>query len=181
MASSMPSRAIRVEVLTPSTRIVGTIQVSHTGVIGLMNDTTTSLMEVREASMAHLDQPKKLVERFRIMRVVKQRVFAVVLSRPDDVGSVAWTRGGYGEQRDYPVRIMSPVYELDGTFRWSERFDLHAIMVEGTRDFLPLYDAKVVTALLPNFSFDIQALLFNRKQVDALALTTLGTGDLPVD
>jgi hypothetical protein len=174
----MPHRSILADVLLPSARIVGKIQVPNSGLIGLMNDSTRSVMEVREANLARVDKPKELVDRFRVMRVIKSRVFVISLSRPDDVGPAAWVSGGYGYQYDYPVRIISPVFELDGTFKWSERFDPHAIMVEGTRNFLPLFDAIVKTALLPNLHLETPALLFNRRQVDALALLQTGTGEL---
>ncbi len=178
MASALPTRQIVVDVLTPSYRIVGKIMVSHTGMIGVLNDRTTSVMEVREASMARLDTPTKLVDRFRVARVVKQRVFAVCMSRRDDVGSMSWARGGYGYQYDYPVKITSPVFELEGIFEWSERFDLHAVLVEGSRDFLPLFDADVRAVLLPNMRMETPALLFNRSMVDVLALQPGTTGEL---
>lgn len=178
MTGSLPTRQITVDVLTPSYRIVGKIQVTHTGMIGVLNDRTTSVMQVREASLARLDSPTKLADRFRMMRVVKTRVYAVCLGRKEDVGSAAWARGGYGYQHDYPMRIVSPVFELDGIFKWSERFDLHAIMVEGTRDFLPLYDAEVRTVLLPNFRMETPAVMFNRTCMDAVALLTGPTGEL---
>ena len=178
MTGSLPTRQITADVLTRSYRIVGKIQVTHTGMIGVLNDGTTSVMEVREASMARLDSPTKLADRFRVIRVVKERIFAVCLGRREDVGSVAWSRGGYGYQYDYPVRIVSPVFEVDGVFEWSERFDIHAIIVEGTRDFLPIYDVDVRTVLIPNFRMDTPAALFNRTQVDAMALLSGTTGEL---
>jgi hypothetical protein len=178
MASGIPTRQIIVDVLTPSYRIVGKIQITHTGVIGAINDKTTSVIEVREASTARLDSPTKLADRFRVIRVIKDRIFAVCLARRDDTGSQAWVRGGYGYQYDYPIRIISPVFEMDGVFEWSERFDLHAIMVEGTRDFLPLYDVELRTIVLKAFRMESPAVLFNRTQVDALALLQGSTGEL---
>lgn len=174
--AAMPQRMILADIFTLSHRIVGKIQVPNTGVIGKLND-TTSIMEVREANLARLDEPKKLVDRYRVMRVVKDRLFAVSLSREDDIGPMAWARGGYGAQYDYPVRLVSPVFEIAGVFRWSERFDLHAIMVEGTRDFMPIFEAELNTVLSEGFTMDCPALVFNRKQIDALALLQ-GTGEL---
>ncbi len=178
MASALPTRQIVVDVLTPSYRIVGKIQVSHTGDDWDIERSSDFVMEVREASMARLDQPTKLVDRFRVVRIMKERAFAVCLGRRDDVGSVAWARGGYGYQYDYPVKIVSPVYELEGIFEWSERFDLHAIMVEGTRDFLPLFDVDLRAVLLPNMRMETPAVLFNRKHVDVMALQPGTTGEL---
>lgn len=178
MVSGIPQRVILADVLTPSYRIVGKIQVSHTGLIGLLNDATSSVMSVREAGMARLNSPTKLVDRFTTVRVVKDRIFAVSLSRRDDVGPMAYARGGYGDQRTYHVRMVTPVFELDGLFEWSGRFDLHAILVDGTRDHLPLFDATLTTVFLPKMRLETPAVLFNRRQVDALALVKGGTGEL---
>jgi hypothetical protein len=178
MSGALPGRQIIVDVLTHSYRIVGKLHVTHTGVIGSLNDETTSLIELHESSLARINDPRKLVERFKVIRVVKRRIFAVSLSRRDDVGSVAWARGGYGTQRSYPLRVISPVFELDGIFEWSERFDLHAVMVEGTRNFMPLYDVNMRTILFEGFHMETPALLFNRNQVEALALKQSATGEL---
>ncbi|HJS30001.1 MAG TPA: hypothetical protein VJ768_10290 [Anaerolineales bacterium] len=178
MAAGIPVQQIVVDVLTPSYRLVGKIQVTHTGVIGLINDKTTSVLKMQEASMARLDTPTKLADRFRVIRVVKDRIFALCLARREDLGSQAWSRGGYGYQYDYPVRIISPIFEMDGVLEWSERFDLHAFMVEGTREFLPLYDADVRTVTLKTFRMESPAVLFNRTHVDALALHQGSTGEL---
>ncbi|MDX1437238.1 MAG: hypothetical protein R3335_10535 [Anaerolineales bacterium] len=178
MTGGLPTHQIVVDVLTPSYRLVGKIQVTHTGVIGLINDKTTSVLEMREASMARLDSPTKLADRFRVIRVVKDRVYAICLARREDIGSQAWVRGGYGYQYDYPVRIISPIFEMDGVLEWSERFDLHAFMVEGTRDFLPLYDVDVRTVQLKTFRMESPAVLFNRTHVDALAQHQGATGEL---
>ena len=55
MSGSLTSRQIIVDVLTPSYRIVGKIMITHTGVIGVLNDRTSSILEMREASIARLD------------------------------------------------------------------------------------------------------------------------------
>ena len=170
MAGGLPSKQIIVDVLTPSYRIVGKVQITHTGVIGVLNDKRVSIMDMREASIARLVNPTKLVDRFKTIRVVKDQIFAVCLSRREDVGSDAYSRGGYGLQYEYPVRILSPTFELDGVFEWSERFDLHAIMVEGTRDFMPFYEVNLRTVMTDKFRMDSPASIVNRSHMDALAL-----------
>ncbi len=179
--SASQGRSILADVLTSSYRIVGKITIPRTGLIGLLNDDTSSIMEVHEASMARLDQPKKLVERYRVIRVVKDRLFGVSLGRRDDVGSMAWARGGYGVQREFPVHLVSSVFEMWGLFEWSERFDLHAIMVEGTPDFLPLFDVKLNTTLLPSIRLETPAMLFNRRQMEAMALLHGTTAELSAE
>ncbi|MBS1249834.1 MAG: hypothetical protein MAG431_01419 [Chloroflexi bacterium] len=49
---SLTLRTISVDVLTASYRICGITEVSNTGIMGAINDTTSRFMELREATMA---------------------------------------------------------------------------------------------------------------------------------
>jgi hypothetical protein len=70
----------------------------------------------------------------------------------------------------YAIRVTTQVYELEGTLEWSGRFDFATIMVEGIRDFVPLYDATLTAIMIPQLRIESPAILFNRGQVDLLAL-----------
>ena len=163
-------RLISVDFLTPSYRIVGKIMVPHTGVIGMLNDTTTSFTEVVDAKLARLHMPTKLVGEYKVIDLVKTNIFAVCLTRREDVGPQALARGGYQNLVKYPLRLTTQIYELEGTMEWAGRFDFATIMVEGIRDFVPLYDATLNAILIPSMRIESPAVLFNRRQVDILAL-----------
>jgi len=163
-------RLISADFLTSSYRIVGKIMVPHTGVIGLLNDTTTSFCEVVDAKLARLHMPTKLVGEYKVIDLVKANIFAVCLTRREDVGPQALARGGYQNLVKYPLRLTTQVYELDGTLEWAGRFDFATVMVEGIRDFVPLYEATLNAILIPTLRIESPAILFNRRQVDVLAL-----------
>jgi len=170
--TSSTHRMISADFLTPSYRLVGEMMVPTTGVIGMMNDTTTSFMEVLDAKLARLHMPTKLVGEYKVVDLVKNNVFAVCLTRREDVGPQALARGGYQNLIKYPIRVTTQVYELEGTFEWTGRFDFATVMVEGTRDFIPLYNATLRAILIPLLKIESPAILFNRKQVDILALAS---------
>ncbi len=163
-------RLITVDFFTPSYRIVGKILVPNSGVVGLLNDTTSSFMEIMDARLARLHMPTKLVEHYEVIRVVKAQLFAACLPRREDMGPQSMTRGGFGRIVEYPVRITTPIYDLDGTLEWSGRFEFSAIMVDGTRDFVPLFDSRLTAILIPALKVESPALLFNRRHVDLMGL-----------
>ena len=165
-------RLINADFLTSSYRVVGKIMVPNTGLMGLMNDGTNSFMEVLDARLARLHMPTKLVDHFEVIRLVKSQVFTVCMSKREDIGPQALARGGYVRLAEYPVRVVTQVYELNGILEWAGRFDFSTIMVEGTREFVPLYSALVNAILIPSFKIESEAILFNRSQVDLLALKT---------
>jgi hypothetical protein len=165
-------RLIPVDFYTPSYRIVGKISIPNTGLVGLMNDPTTAFMEILDARLARAHMPSKLVDHYEVIRIVKSQIFAIALARREDLGPQALARGGYVRLTEYPLHITTPVYELDGTMEWGGRFEFSAIMVEGTRDFIPLYKSLLTAILIPALKVESPAMLFNRKQVDLLALKT---------
>ncbi len=169
---SVTHRMLAADFLTPSYRVVGKLMVPNTGMVGMMNDTTTSFMEVLDAKMARTHMPTKLAGEYEVIDVVKNNIFAVCMTRREDVGPQALARGGYQKLIEYKIRVTTQVYELEGILEWSGRFDFATIMVEGIRDFVPLYDAMLTAILIPQLRIDSPAILFNRKQVDTLALLT---------
>lgn len=163
-------RLLSADFLTPSYRVVGKLMVPTSGVIGMMNDSTTAFMEVLDAKLARIHMPTKLVGEYGVIDLVKANLFAVCLTRREEMGPQALVRGGYQKLAKYNIRVTTQVYELEGTLEWSGRFDFATVMVEGTRDFVPLYDAKLTAVMIPQLSIESPAVLFNRKQVDFLAV-----------
>lgn len=167
---TLTQRAIPADFYTPSYRIVGKVMVPNTGLMGLINDQMYSSMEIVDARLARVHMPSKLVDHYEVVRIVKSQIFAIALTRREDIGPQALARGGYVRLSEYPVRIATPVYELQGLLEWAGRFDFSTIMVEGSRDFVPIYDAMLTAVLIPALKVESPAVLFNRRQVDLLAL-----------
>jgi hypothetical protein len=170
--SNVTHRMLDANFFTLSYRIMGKILVPNTGVVGMMNDPTTSFMEVLDAKLARINLPAKPVSEYVMVDVVKTNVFAVCLSRREDLGPAGLARGGFQKNIEYSIRITNQVYELEGMLEWAGRFDFATIMVEGVRDFVPLYDATLTGILVPQLRVHSQAMLFNRRHVDLLGLVS---------
>ncbi|PKN93312.1 MAG: hypothetical protein CVU44_10495 [Chloroflexi bacterium HGW-Chloroflexi-6] len=164
------NRFVNADFFTPSYRIVGKISVPSTGLMGLLNDPHNSFAEIHDARLARLPMPTKLVDHYQSVRVVKSQLFAVCLARREDLGPQAITRGGYVRVSEFPIRVTTSIYDLAGIIEWSGRFDFSVIMSEGTREFVPMYDALLTAILIPALKVDSPAILFNRKHIDLLAL-----------
>jgi hypothetical protein len=165
-------RLLSADFLTQSYRVVGKMMVPNNGMVGMLNDTTTSFMEVVDAKLAPIHMPTKLVGEYEIIDVVKTNLFAVCLTRREDAGPQALARGGYQTLRKYPIRVTTQVYELEGILEWAGRFDFASVMLEGSRSFVPLYNATLTAILIPQLRIECPAILFNRRQVDLLAVIT---------
>ena len=143
--------------------------VANTGVVGLMNDSTNSAMEVHDARLAKIHMPTKLVDHFEMVRMVKNRVMVMCLARREDLGPAALVRGGYGKISEYPTRFTSQVYEVEGKLELPGRFDFQGIMFEGTREFIPIFDGVLTAILIPNLRVESPGILFNREHSDVVA------------
>jgi hypothetical protein len=165
-------RFVPADIYTSGYRVVGKVMVANTGVIGLMNDTTNSAMEVHDARLARIHMPTKLADHFDMVRMVKRKVMVMCLTRREDLGPAALVRGGYGSITEYPARFTSSVYEVEGRMELPGRFDFQGLMFEGTRHFIPLFEAVLTAILIPTLRVESPGILFNRDHADVVALLT---------
>jgi hypothetical protein len=163
-------RFLPADILTSGYRVVGKIMVASQGAMGIMNDPTHSAIEVNDARMARLHMPTKLVDHFEIVRMMKKQVHAVCMPRREDLGPHALVRGGYTSVVEYPVRITTQMFEIDGTMELPGRFDFTALMAEGSREFVPVFNATLTAILIPNLRVESAGMLVNRRLVDLMAL-----------
>src|SRR5664280_2653619 len=88
-------RQLLADYLSSSYRVVGKIMVPNSGLSGMMNDPTTSFLEVMDAKLARIHTPTRLVGEYEVIALFKTNLFAVCLSRREDLGPYALARGGY--------------------------------------------------------------------------------------
>jgi hypothetical protein len=62
------------------------------------------------------------------------------------------------------------MFEVEGTMELPGRFDFTAIMTDGTRNFLPVFNATLTAILIPALRVESAGILINRNLVDIMAL-----------
>lgn len=168
--SSRTTRFLLADILTSGYRVVGKIMTTSNGAMGMLNDPNHSAMEVNDARMARLHMPTKLIDHFEQVRMMKKNVHAVCLARREDLGPQAIVRGGFTNIVEYPVRISTTMFEVEGTMELPGRFDFPMLMTDGSRDFLPVFNATLTAILIPSLRVESAGILVNRKMVDLMAL-----------
>jgi hypothetical protein len=171
----MTARLVQIDLLTASYRIIGQLEVSSGGVLGVLSDPNSSFLEIHDANLARIHLSGKLVDQAPLVRVVKQQAIVVCLNRREDIGPYTAMRSSYIRIQKYPLRITTNGYELDGSMEWPGRFDFVAIMAEGASDFFPLFDTSLTAILFPALLIQAPAVLFNRRHVNSLI--QLGEGN----
>jgi hypothetical protein len=168
----MASRSISVEIYTTSHRILGRISPSGSGLFSYLNIPTTSYVEIEGAHLMRLHQPGKMVARYPSFWLVKSEIVAILLSNRNELGPTGFSRGGYTTNVPHWVRIVMNVYEMIGIIETPGKFNFGALMFEGDRFFIPLYNAQLSAILFPNVKAESAAMIFNRQMVDAMAVLT---------
>lgn len=168
-------RFVLADILTSGYRVAGKIAVTTHGAMGFLNDPTHSTLEIHDARMARLHMPTKLVDHFELVRTMKKQIHAVCLPRREDLGPQGIVRGGYMNVVEYQVRLTTSMFEVDGMMELPGRFDFAGLVSEGTREFLPLFNATLTAILIPSLRVQSAGILVNRRLVDLVALLSQRT------
>lgn len=175
METSRTYRFIPADVYTAGYRIVGKIMVSTNGIMGVLNDTTKSHLEIHDGRLARIHMPTKLVDHFEMVRLVKAQVVVVCAARREDLGPTNVVRGGYSNIVETPARLATDVFEVEGKIQVAGRFDFASMISDSTRHFIPMFDATLTAILLPNLKVQSPGILFNREKIDMLAFLSQRT------
>ncbi len=171
MVLPIPNRLIPAEILTSSHYIFGQIKVIQSGLVGMLTDTTSSFLEVNEASIAPIWKPSSVMNYASQLYMVRSEIAAVCLSKRDYMGLQGVLKGGYQRLIPYPVQISTRVYDLSGTIEWSGRFEFSALISEGTSSFFSIYDGILTAPLYPELKIEAPVILLNREYLESLIVT----------
>jgi len=159
-----------VEVYTASHRITGNMSPGSAGILGYLNMATESFVEVENAAISPLHQVGQQAENCPKIWLMKSDIVAVVVESRADLGLGRGTRAGYTKPFPHWVRMLAGGYELRGLIQSGGRFDVGAVLYEGSSTFLALYNAKLSAILFPRARTESPAMAFNRSSVRALSL-----------
>jgi hypothetical protein len=62
------------------------------------------------------------------------------------------------------------MFEIEGIMELSGRFDFTGLMTDGSREFIPVFNATLTGILIPNLRIESGGMLINRRQIDLVAL-----------
>jgi hypothetical protein len=171
MVSPIPNRLIPAEILTTSHYIFGQIKVIQSGLVGMLTDTTTSYIEVNDASIAPIHKPASVVNYTAQLYMVRSEIAAVSLRKREYMGLQGVLRSGYQRLIPYPVQISTRTYNITATIEWSGRFEFSALITEGTSNFIMLYEASLTAPLYPDLKIESPVMLLNRAFLETLIIT----------
>lgn len=160
---------INVDLFTPDYRVVGKVLVSSSGLLGLLTDPTRTFIEVKQAQIAYIHQPTRLVRQFDNAHVFKERILVACLERREDLGAHSIAHRGYANFQRYPVHMAAGGYEIELFIEWTGRFDMSYMLADGANKFVPGYIATVTSPAIDGLCLESPAVLVNFGLVELLA------------
>ncbi len=148
--------------------------VGPTGLMGLLNDNNTSLVDVENAYFSRLQQPAKIMAHYDRASLYKANLMFVIVNRREDLGPAGLMRSAFSQMVSVVVWLTTPTFEINGTVEVPNKLDAHALLTGGTGKYTPVYKATVVSTLYPDTSFAGEVIVVNRTQVEALAPVAKG-------
>ncbi len=158
-------QVVHADFFSDSHRITCRVHVGNTGLIGMMNDTQTSVVEVEDVYVSRLPDPARIVANFEYGSLAKAGLSLCVLGRREDVGPLPLLRGGFTKLTTYPVLITTSAFELRGQLEMAGKMDVPGLLVGGTGRFFALYAAAATTVHYADNTYTGGAILVNRNLV----------------
>jgi hypothetical protein len=166
--------SVNADLLTPGFRVSCKVNVGPSGLIVLLNDVNTSLIDLEDAYYSRLTQPAKIVSHLDTAHLVKNNLTLVVLSRREDLGPEGLARGGYSRLVPVPVLITTATFEIQGSIDVVTKLDPAQLLMGGTGRFLNVYSASALMAASPETVFSGAVILVSRTAVEMVAPITKG-------
>jgi hypothetical protein len=160
---------VHADIFTETHRLSGRIVCGPSGLIGLLNDVTTSLVELEDAYFSRLQQPAKIITHFDQAHLNKAHLSLIVLARREDLGPHGLATGGFARRIPIPVLVTTSGYEVQGTIEVVNKYDAAELLVGGTGRFVQLYTATAVATLFPDLSYSGAVILVNRQMIELVS------------
>jgi hypothetical protein len=166
--------SVNVDLLTQGFRISCRVNIGPTGLIGLLNDVNTSLVDIEDAYYSRLLRPAKIVAHLDTAHVAKNNLTLVVLARREDLGPQGLARGGYSRLVSVPILLTTSTFEIQGSIDVVVKFDPSELLIGGTSRYLNVYNASALMATSPETVFLGAVILVSRTAVEMVAPVAKG-------
>jgi hypothetical protein len=158
--------------LSETHRISCKVEVTSTGLHGLLNDNNTSALEARDVYVSRIQQPAKIIANFEVITLNKATLSLAIVLRREDVGPQSTAR----RATPYPVLITTPAFEIKGNVEVPGKLDGSALLYGGTGKYMAIYQATAVATRFLEVPYSGEAMLVNRTLVETLAPLPKGKG-----
>jgi hypothetical protein len=155
---------------TQSYRISGHLDVRRKALYDLLNDQTTSFIELEDAYFSPIDRPGDIVATHPASFLSKSNLTLIVVPHRDDAISRKHTYGSYFGTFLARVFFVVPGFQVEGYLRLSTKMDLRRVLSTGTDDFIPVLDGRVRASIRSDVTFTGGGVLVNKRLIGGYSI-----------
>ncbi|MFQ5407152.1 MAG: hypothetical protein ACE5FI_01865 [Anaerolineales bacterium] len=159
------TRHVTGDFFTPTFRITGRVGVGNSGLVGLLNDATYSILTFHDVYLSRILEPGKIVAHYEIAYMAKSAFEMAVLQKREDLGPAAALRGGYARVQEHAVMVATDTFEITGTIEQPGRFEAEAILSPGAGVTIGVYEATAMATDRPEVTYSGGGVLVNRNSI----------------
>lgn len=168
MSTVEPAVAYRVVILTSHHYVSGDLLFKNQRLSDYLNDRRESVISLRNAEVARLSDPGKILQRHPAA-VVPKNLAQIAFEPPQKSIPLAHRFYGYVKKQEHPVFLLMNEMEVRGVLHTAADLDLRRVLMDASGGFLPV--TKAVVSLFANDKYMIQqdAVMVNAGLVRYLA------------
>jgi hypothetical protein len=155
---------------THSYRISGRVDVRRQSLVDLLNDQTTSFVELEDAYVSPIDRPGDIVGTYAASNLAKVNLTIALVPLQDDVLSRKQAYGSYYGTYLHQVFLTVPSFEIAGYLRLSARVDMRRLLAMDAEGFISVLDGRVRASVRPDVVFTGGGVLVNKRQIGVFCL-----------
>ena len=160
---------INVDLLTDTHRISCRLEAGNLGIVGVLNDMTSSVFLVEDAYISRLQQPAKIIEHRPTVFIAKSTLSLALIGRREEIGPQGLARGGYTQMVPYPALVTTPAFEIRCILEVPGKLDAGALLAGGTTKYILAYKATVIATTKSDIPYTSEVLIINRNLVELIA------------
>jgi hypothetical protein len=167
MGERRQAARLTADYFTNSYRISGQLDISRNALVDILNDQTTSFIQLEDAYISPIDRPGEIVATYPASNIRKANLTLIVVADQDDVISRKYAYGSYYGTFLQKVFVTVPAFEVIGHLRLSAKMDLRSILTSGTDDFVAILDGQIKASIRNDVVFTGGGVLVNKHHIGA--------------
>lgn len=157
---------VTADFFTSSYRFSASVVVYKRRLIDVLSDQITDYLDMVDVYVSRINSPGDIVDTYQRGSVVKKEINFIMLSSEAEGKS---KERFYASRENLPVFVSIPSFEITGEIQWGRsELDVKKLLATDTQKFLPMLDATVTNAFVPQVTFQGPLILVNKAKIQVI-------------
>jgi hypothetical protein len=159
---------VTADFFTNSYRFSASVVVYTRQLIDVLSDRMTDYLDLLDIYVSRINKPGDIIDTYPRGSLVKDEINFILLS--SEAHAVSKERYYVPNRISLPIFVTMPSFEIQGKFQWMGDLEVKKILTTETQRFLPILDATVSNAFVPQISYEGPVILVNKSKVEILCI-----------